>query len=177
MTTSTSLHYDPATIRLHWATAVLVALLWIIGQTADWIPDGHVNNAYWSVHVVLGFGLVLLVLWRIVWRSAGGRRLAPADTGLLQAAAKTTHYALYLLLLIVLALGVANAIVRGYKLFDITSLPQFGNKALRRPITHWHSLAANILLGLAFLHAAAALTHHYIIRDNVLRRMLPGREY
>jgi cytochrome b561 len=177
MTTSTSLRYDPTTIRLHWATAILVALLWIIGQTADWIPDGRVNNAYWSVHVVLGFALVILVIWRIIWRAAGGRRLPPADSALLQVAAKTVHYLLYLLLLIVLVLGVANAIVRGYKLFDIASLPQFGDKALRKPITHWHGLAANILLGLAFLHAAAALTHHYIMRDSVLQRMLPRREH
>ena len=126
---------------------------------------------------MLGFALVILVAWRIIWRGAGGRRLSPADTGLLQLAAKATHYILYMLLLIVLMLGVVNAIVRGYKLFDIMSLPQLGDKALRKPITNWHGLVANFLIGLAFLHACAALTHHYFMRDNVLRRMLPGREH
>ena len=46
--------YDRTTIALHWFTAVSVVVLWIIGQTADWISDGPVNTACWSVHVVLG---------------------------------------------------------------------------------------------------------------------------
>ena len=53
------------------------------------------------------------------------------------------------------------------------SLPQIGDRAMRKPITHWHGLAANLLLGLVGLHAAAALFHHYILRDGVLGRMLP----
>ena len=67
-----------------------------------------------------------------------------------------------------------NAFVRGYNLFDLVSLPQVGDRAWRRPITHWHGLAANILLGLALFHAAAALVHHYLWHDAVLKRMLPG---
>jgi cytochrome b561 len=90
--------------------------------------------------------------------------------------AKATHHGLYLLLLIVIVLGVVNAFVRGYNLFDLASLPQIGDRALRKPITNWHGLAANVLLGLAGLHAAAALFHHYVIRDSVLGRMLPRNE-
>ena len=166
--------YDGTTIALHWVTAISVVVLWIIGQTADWIPDGPVNTAYWSVHVVLGFVLAAVLAWRIVWRGTGGRRLPAADAGFLHAFAKTTHYLLYALLLVVVVLGVVNAFVRGYNLFDLVSLPQIGNRALRRPITHWHGLAANILLGLALFHAAAALVHHYVWKDGLLGRMLPA---
>lgn len=172
--TMTRTVYDRTSIFLHWAAAASVAVLWIIGQTADWIPDGPVNTAVWSVHVVLGFVLAAILAWRIVWRASRGRRLPPADSGALQVFAKLTHYLLYALLLIVVALGVANAFVRGYNLFDLVSLPQVGDRAWRRPITHWHGLAANILLGLALFHAAAALVHHYLWQDAVLKRMLPG---
>jgi cytochrome b561 len=65
--------------------------------------------------------------------------------------------------------------VRGYTLFDLFSLPQIGDKSLRRPITNLHGLAANILLFLACLHALAGLAHHYLWRDGVLRRMIPAR--
>ena len=34
------LHYDPVTIALHWASATLIGLLWLIGQTVDWAPSG-----------------------------------------------------------------------------------------------------------------------------------------
>jgi hypothetical protein len=59
MTTSASAHYDRATIVLHWLTAALVVVLWIIGQTADWTPRGPIQTAYWSIHVVLGFVLAI----------------------------------------------------------------------------------------------------------------------
>jgi cytochrome b561 len=167
------MHYDITTIRLHWATALLIGVLWIIGQTADWIPDGRVNNACWSVHLVLGFMLAAVLIWRIVWRGTGGSHLPPADTGGLQVISRAVHYILYTLLVLVIALGVANAFVRGYHLFGLLNLPQIGDRALKKPITEWHGLAANILLAVAFLHALAALAHHYIMRDRVLQRMLP----
>lgn len=169
------MHYDSITVRLHWATASLVAVLWIIGQTADLIPDGPVNTAYWSVHLVLGFALIVVLIWRILWRGTGGSRLPPANAGALQIAADSTHYLLYALLLCAIVLGVANAFIRGYNLFDLVSLPQLGDKAWKKPITRWHELAANVLLGVAFLHAGAALAHHYVMHDGVLRRMLPDR--
>jgi cytochrome b561 len=88
--------------------------------------------------------------------------------------AEATHYALYGLLLVAVGLGVVNAFVRGYNLFDLLRLPQIGDAALGRPITHWHGLAANVLLVLALVHAAAALLHYYGLKDRVLQRMLPG---
>jgi cytochrome b561 len=126
--------------------------------------------------VVLGFALVIVLIWRLIWRRVGGRRLPAADPGILGVLADMTHYALYLLLLTAMVLGVVNAFVRGYNLFDLVSLPQLGDRAWRKPLTQWHGLAANFVLGIALLHAAAALAHHYVLKDGVLRRMLPGRE-
>jgi cytochrome b561 len=168
--------YDPVTIRLHWITVILVAALWVGGETADWFPRGPLRNGYWSAHVALGFALALLLIGRLIWRGTGGRRLPASDTGILHVIAEAMHYALYILLLAVITLGIVNAFVRGYNLFGIVSLPQLGDRALRRPITEWHGLAANILLGLACMHAAAALGHHYVLKDGVLRRMLPRRQ-
>jgi len=175
MANETLSHYDRTTIGLHWATAILVVVLWIMGQTADWVPRGSMRLDYWSIHVVLGFVLALLLIGRIVWRGSGGRRLPPTDAGILHFLAEATHILLYLLLVIVVGLGVINAFVRGYNLFDWVKLPQIGDRALGRPITQWHGLTANVLLGLALLHALAALGHHYVMRDGVLQRMLATR--
>jgi cytochrome b561 len=166
--------YDSPTIILHWLTASLFALLWIIGQTADCLPDGPANTAVWSLHVVLGFLLVGVLILRVIWRVGAGRRLPAADSGAMRIAAASTHYLLYALLGLVVALGIVNAFVRGYNLFDLVSLPQFGDKEMRHEITEWHGLAANITLGLIGFHALAALAHHYVWRDGVLARMLPG---
>ena len=169
----TDRHYDPVTIGLHWATAALVAILWIMGQTIDLLPRGPFRQDLWSVHVVLGFSLALVLLGRIVWRLGKGRGLPAADPGWLHRVAKATHYALYGLLLAVVGLGIANAFVRGFDLFGFWALPQIGAPALRRPVNGLHELAANLTLVVAFIHAAAALVHHYLWKDGVLRRMLP----
>jgi cytochrome b561 len=70
----------------------------------------------------------------------------------------------------------ADPPARGDNLFGLVQVPAFdpGNRALRRAAAGWHELAANWLLILAGLHALVALAHHYIRRDGVLRRMLPG---
>ena len=175
MTGVAEARYDRTTIALHWATALLVVVLWILGQTSDWFADGGLaNTTLWSSHVVLGFVLAGVVLWRVAWRASGGRGLPAADSGALHVLAKSTHYGLYLLLGVVVALGVINAFVRGYSIYGLFHLPQVGDRAWRRPITHWHGLAANITLGLAGFHAAAALVHHYVLRDGLIDRMTPG---
>lgn len=166
--------YDRTTIALHCATAAMVVLLWVLGQTADWFPDqGLMNTTLWSIHVVTGFALAVVLAWRIAWRLSGGRRLPPAGPAALHAAAKVTHYGLYLLLVAVVVLGVVNAFVRGYSIFGLFHLPQIGDRAWRRPITEWHGLVANIILAVAALHAAAAILHRRIAGTEVISRMVP----
>lgn len=168
-------HYDPTTVWLHWTTVALVTILWVIGQTADWLPRGPFRSGVWSVHVILGFVLGFVLLTRIAWRAHFGRVLPPADTGALYAIAKATHYTLYLLLATVVITGITNASYRGFTLFGVWSVPQFGtgDAATRRSITEWHELAANLTLLVAFLHAVAALAHQYVWRDRLLNRMTP----
>ena len=168
-------HYDRGTIALHWITAAIVPLMWIIGQTADWIPRGPGQNAVWSIHVTLGFVLAAVILGRMTWRLTGGRRLPHADRGALDLLAKSTHALLYIGLGSVIVLGVLCAFARAYNLFGIANLPQWVSRDMRRPLTEWHGLAANILFFLALFHASAALVHHYVWQDGLMRRMATGR--
>jgi cytochrome b561 len=167
--------YDRMTIRLHWVTAGLVVLLWVMGQTADFFPRGAIRDTVWSLHVVLGFILGGVLVSRLLWRLGPGRKLPGAVDGFVGLIATLTHYALYILLAAVVILGVANAFVRGMSLFGAWSLPQIGDPALRRDLTEWHELAANLIMIVAVVHAGAALAHHYFWHDGVLRRMMPAR--
>ncbi len=167
--------YDRTTIWLHWATVGLIAVLWVIGQTADWVPRGPFRTGAWSVHVVLGFITGFVLLTRVAWRAHFGRDLPPIDTGALHAVAKATHYLLYGLLATVVLLGLIDASYRGFNLFGVWSVPQFGmsDAATRRSINEWHELAANLTALVALAHAAAALVHQYVWRDHLLERMMP----
>lgn len=49
------------------------------------------------------------------------------------------------------------------------------NKDLSKQIKELHEIGGKVGCGLIGLHAAAALFHHYWLKDDTLRRMLPGR--
>ena len=65
---------------------------------------------------------------------------------------------------------------RGDNLFNLFKVPAFdpGNRELAHDAVEMHELAANLLLGLALLHGAAAVWHHRVVKDGVLRRMWPS---
>ena len=169
------LRYDAATIALHWISAVLVAVLWTIGQTVDVFPNGPLRIDYRSMHIVLGVTLAAVLLARLGWRLTRRETLPPLDHGVLLLIARVTHWLLYALMIVAVVLGVANVWVRGDVIFNLFQVPASDpdNRALRQMVGGWHALAANALLIVAGVHAAAALFHHYVLRDATLRRMLP----
>ena len=75
----------------------------------------------------------------------------------------------------VVVLGIANVWIRGDTLFDWFTAPAFApaNRDLREQVVDLHGLAANTLLAVAALHAAAAIWHHVVRKHGVLRRMWP----
>ncbi len=173
MSENDAVRYDRRTIVLHWAVAGSVALLWIMAQGAELLPKGPVRLSIWSVHILIGFLLALLVLARIGWRMTRGRRLPPADHGVRHLAAVLVHGLLYLLLVAVVGLGIANVFGHGFPLFGVWPFPRFWDKPVQHFIGHWHGTIANIIMIVAVLHAAAALYHHAVLKDGVLRRMMP----
>ncbi|GBU19899.1 MULTISPECIES: cytochrome b/b6 domain-containing protein [Methylobacteriaceae] len=175
-TSSRETSYDGTTIALHLLTGGLVLVLWLIGTLLeDLVPKGTLRSGIWSAHFVLGFAFTGVIVMLLIWRQTKGRQLPVDDPGPLHVLAKATHLALYLLLLVIAGLGIANAFVRGVTLIGPLALPALGDPEWRRPLTHWHGLAANVLMAVAAFHAAAALGHHYLWHDAVLRRILPGR--
>jgi cytochrome b561 len=167
--------YDKTTIGLHWATALLVIVLWVMGRTIHFLPRGPLRIDAWSMHILFGITLAAVLIARIFWRSVHGRRLPAADRGMFQVLAKTVHWLLYALLVTVVTLGVINVFAHAFPLFNVWHFAQLGDKAFGRRINSWHNLAANVIAALALCHAVAALFHHYVIRDAVLGRMWPGR--
>lgn len=171
---TTPLHYDRRSIALHWASALLVFALWCVGQTIDWFPRGTPRITVRSLHITFGVLLGFLVIARLLWWAKGGTRPA-ADPGLAGRIAKAAHGLLYVLLIAAVGAGIALTLVRGDNLFDLYKISSIApdNKELRHDIKEVHELAANALLALALLHAAAAVWHHRVLKDGVLRRMWP----
>jgi cytochrome b561 len=155
--------------------AVLVGLLWSIAQIVDYFPKGAPRIAVRSAHIVLGVLLGAILAMRVVWRSRSGRRLPLANDGVSGRLARIVHWALYAGLAVVILLGMANASARGDSIFGLFRIPKiYPNLPQLKPsVEMFHKTAANALVILALVHALAAFAHHYILRDGVLRRMLP----
>lgn len=168
--------YNRTAIALHWVTAVLILFNLWLGLAHDSLPSD------WKVmpaHKAVGITVLALTLVRIGWRLAHSAPPAPTDVPAWQGmAAKASHFLLYAFLLFMPLTG--WAMVSGSKrrplewfgLFDIPYLPVsdavagFGHEA--------HELLGWGMIGLLVVHVAAALRHHFLLRDNVLARMTPG---
>ena len=171
--------YDPLEKSFHWLTVLLVLALYGLSQAWGWVPRGPGRHGLILWHISLGVLLTAVVVLRILWRAGPGRRVLPASTGWVERAAQGMHYLLYVLLLAQIVLGFLfrwsdNVAVSFFGLFDIPPVTSF-SKQQHHLVAQLHNWTAYLILGFAGLHAAAALVHHFVLRDDVLVRMLPGR--
>ena len=178
---STILRYGVTARALHWLTVLLIAVQFPIGLAMAWrgrhdLWDGTTDLLY-TLHKSFGFLLLIVVLVRLATRLILG---APPPEPSLQGAQKliatVVHWLLYALLVAVPVLGwLTVSLFPALDLFGGLSLPAITgvDRAASDMMARRHGVMAFALVGLAALHGAAALHHHFIRRDNVLRRMLP----
>ncbi|PWC46017.1 cytochrome b [Azospirillum sp. TSA6c] len=173
--------YSTTQKTLHWLIALLIVGLYLLTFGEDFYERGHPMRAtIWWLHISFGLGLLGLVLARIVLRlTRGTPALPPEMTPAERGASHLVHFGLYALMLAIPLVGVVLTWLRGdtltfFGLFTIPS-PFETDRTLGRSVKEIHELGANLILALAALHAAAALWHHFVRRDGVLARMLPGR--
>ena len=169
--------YDGLAMALHWITALLVVTLFALAEIWGFLPRGTpLRHGMQSLHVSLGLTLGAVFLVRLAWRNTGARRMVPLVSGAQHVAALVMHYGLYGLLALQIALGFlfrwAEGPIGFFGLFGIPS-PLTIDKAVRHEIGYLHDKTAWIIIILAGGHAAIALAHRYILRDQVLQRMLP----
>jgi len=165
---------------LHWLIFLLVVGLYGITYVEAFFPRGDPGrDTVWWLHISFGLLLAAFVVWRIATRLTVGMPGMPAEMSRLERGlAVAAHGTLYVLLVVLPVLGIALTWLRGdaltfFGLFTIPA-PIAADKEIARTVKDLHELAANLILIVAGLHAVAALWHHYVRRDDVLRRMLPG---
>ena len=170
--------YDNVAIALHWITALLVVANFALAEIWDYFakPTAHFLQA---THMSFGILLGAVIVARLTWRLIPGHQVTSMEPGWVRLASKTGHYLLYLLLIVEVGLGFAVQWAKGRALsFFGLGIPS-PLAALPRPVSHQiqevHNWVAWAIIILAGLHAAAALYHHYVLKDRVLVRMLPSR--
>jgi cytochrome b561 len=172
--------YGAIAQMLHWAVVILVLVGWALGTFIDSFTRGPAQDAALFVHMSAGLAVVAIVTLRLLWR-VGDPPPLPEKTALgawSERAGVWVHYLLYGLLIATPVVGIVVRFASGealpvFGLFDIAS-PWLRDRGFLRTVKEVHQVLANGLVILAALHMAAALFHHWVLRDGTLRRMLPG---
>jgi cytochrome b561 len=170
--------YGAVAQLLHWGMFVLIALNFIGGEVMGDLPKkAAIRGFAFDAHETLGVVLLALLALRLWWKVANP---APPATGPAwqRAAANAVHVLLYALLVAIPLAGYVMVCAKGHApAFFAWDLPILVGKgeALAKAAKEIHETLATALIVVVALHAAAALWHHLVARDAVLRRMLPGR--
>lgn len=164
-------------IGLHWLTVVLIVGLGAVGLVMTELPNSPLKISVYAWHKSFGLTVLGLTLLRLAWRFASG---APAPVPMpawQRWAAAGTHGLLYVLLLAIPLSGWLYNSAAGFPLkwFGLFSLPKLSgyDADLKHLAGEVHETLFYLLAAVVLVHAAAALKHHYLDRDETLRRMWP----
>lgn len=170
--------YNKIAKTVHWISAVVVIGMFAVGW---WMVDLNYYSEWYQTaphwHKSIGILLVFLTLFRLLWKLL---TKSPAIEGskLEKVAAKSAHNLMYLLLFVLFISGYLISTEDGRPIsvfgwFDVPGLGKFfENQADLSGQVHFY--VACVLIGLASVHALAALKHHFIDKDNTLRKMTGG---
>jgi cytochrome b561 len=170
--------YTAVAKALHWLIALLAFSMLAMGKLFDVGADE--DNGLFAWHTAFGLTVLALMVVRLAWRLTHPvPALPPATPGWQRTSARVMHLAFYVLLIALPFSGWLMTSAEGdpvsfFGWFPVPALPVSGGEASGDLLEEVHEVLGNVLLVLAGIHVLAGLKHHFIDRDGVLRRMLPG---
>lgn len=170
---------------LHWLAALLIVSLFLHGELYLEDHEKGAGAAFQlGLHASAGVTLAVITLARLFWRVGNETPLLPAHmTPFERVAAEGVQVVLYLLTFAVILTGWAmtgslgqEVTMRLFGLIPVPAGPADLAKPTKKLAEDAHELLAMVLIGIATMHAAAALWHHFVKGDSILRRMVIGRQ-
>jgi cytochrome b561 len=168
--------YSTTAIVLHWVIALAVIGQVVLGWSMQEIPKVPVGprvNAF-NLHKSIGMSILVLMAIRLAWRASHRPPVLPPMPAWQVRAAQINHWLLYACLLAQPLTGYLGSAVSGYpvRYFGLL-LPTWAakNETLKDLLSAVHLVTSWILVCAIVLHVGAALKHHFIDRDSLLRRM------
>ncbi len=177
---NTPARYTTTAIALHWLIAIAILANLALGLVMVDMAFSPTKLRYFNWHKWAGVSILVLVTARMLWRL--GHRPPPLPAAMpswQRIGAELTHVGLYLLMFAIPLSGYFYSLAAGYPVvyLGLFKLPVLigPNPELKGLLKDLHEALNWTLLALLAAHAGAALKHHFLDRDDVLRRMLPGR--
>lgn len=175
--TNTKGRYGLVMISLHWSMAVMIIALFVLGVYMRGLSYQH-PFYHLGPHLHESFGLIAfaLLLFRLVWSIINPKPEQVSMPIWESFLALVVHKLFYILLFVVMICGylIPTANGRAIELFNWFEVPAFISNIDRQEdiAGKLHYIVAMAIAGLTILHTMAALKHHFIDRDEVLRQML-----
>ncbi len=165
-------------MTLHWLTLVLLIAAFTLAVSMVNMPFSPRKLEFYSWHKWVGVTIFLVVLLRLAWRLVNPVPPQPAAMPHWQRRlAALSHGTLYAILIVMPVTGwiMSSALNLPVVYLGLVHIPSpFGvDRALGEAMKVVHLSLAVALLALVAVHVLAALYHHLVLRDDVLRRMLP----
>lgn len=163
---------------LHWTIVVLIIAQYVIIEAAEDLPDGPGKFEMVTRHKSLGMLILALALVRIAWKAVNKGHPVPVTMPRPQKiAAAAGHGLLYLLVLAQPISGwmmssAANYPVTFFGLFQFPAIVA-PNEGMHETYEELHEFLFSTIVVIAVVHVLAALYHHFVQKDDTLRRMLP----
>jgi cytochrome b561 len=178
MTMTSERCYGSTAIFFHWLTAGLIALTLPVIWTVFALPDGPLKDRLLVVHRSLGVIILFVVVLRLLWRAFHPAPPLPDELPAWERrAARISHWLIYALLIAMPVTGYVSSAAIGHPIsfFGVIELPQLvpTDRPLFLLTDKIHLRLQWALYGLLLLHVGAALRHHFRLRNDVLRGMLP----
>ena len=173
--------YTGVAIGLHWLIGLMILISFGVGLYMVDLSLSPTKLRLYSWHKWAGVTIFTLVLIRGFWRLTHTAPALPVDMPRWQrVAANALHYLLYALMIAIPLSGWLMSSAKGFQTvyFGVLPIPDLldKNKELGETLALVHKALNYTMIGIVIVHAAAALKHHFIDKDDILRRMLPGRQ-
>ena len=168
--------YTPVAKSLHWLMAAMILGLLALGIYMSDLPLSPQKLTLYSWHKWAGVTVFVLVWLRLLWRITHRPPALPETLSpLMRLAAHAGHSALYLLMIAIPLTGWLMSSAKGFQTvwFGVLPIPDLlgRDRELGDLLQQVHKLL-NLLLMLTLAgHVAAAMWHHFVLKDDTLRRM------
>lgn len=160
---------------LHWVMAVLIIGMLICG----FVMENLEIKSVFYIHKTIGFLILILAIIRLLWKVSNiVPRYPETMPKIMLMGANAMHYTLYILMILMplsafMASNYAGKPVSFLFIADMPLLFEYKNLELAKKLIEIHSLLAIILIITVAFHVVAAIMHHFVLKDNILKRMLP----
>jgi len=186
MIKNTKQRYGIVAMLFHWLSAVIIIFMFGLGIYMMDLSYGHpYEKTSLDLHQSLGLSFFILWSMRIIWKIINTSPKLDEATTLFKKvenfSAHFVHAILYILMFVMLFSGYLLAITDGagysFTFWGWFEVPSLGEIFEERADTAGliHEFVSWALVGLASIHALAALKHHFFDKDDTLKKMLPKK--